>query len=472
MKNKDNIIFFFIGDILASVIGFLIAYFSRFYWFTNIIPVYYGIPNISNYIKIYIVFLLIFPIIFYFSNLYYFPRSRSKIDEIINITIAILITVFLTFSTILYYRVYHQRDIDPAQALEPARIFIIYLFFISTIIFSLIRLSIGYGIELARKLGYQLQNVIIAGFSELSIPIADIMLSRKELGYNLVAFVDDIEQGTYKGIPILNKIDNIVEYCRNLKAHILITAFKSSEHEKLLKVLKKTHNEMIEIKVVPDLLDYIALSTGIENLFGIPIINLNETPLRGINAIIKRIFDIIISLIALIILSPIFLIIAILIKLTSKGPIIYCQERVSLDGAKFTIYKFRSMYVDAESKTGPVMADPNDMRRTPIGAILRKLNLDELPQFYNVLKGDMSVVGPRPERPEFVTEFKEKFPQYILRHKVKPGITGWAQINGYRGKSSIKKRLEFDLFYIENWSLLFDIKIMFLSFFKAFKHAY
>jgi Undecaprenyl-phosphate glucose phosphotransferase len=472
MKNRDNITFFFIGDIIASVLSFIIAYFSRFFWLTNIVPVYYGVPHFSNYIKIYFIFLVIFPIIFYLNNLYYFPRTRSKLDEVINIAVALFITVFLTFAVILYYRVYHQRAIDPAKALEPARIFIIYLFFISLILFSAIRLLIRKGIEIARKLGYQLQNVIIAGYSELSIPIAHILQSHKELGYNIVAFVDDAEPSTYQGIPVLNKLDNIVEYCQTLQVNTLITAFKSTEHEKLLKVLNATHNEMIEIKVVPDLLDYISLSTGIENLFGIPIINLNETPLKGINAVIKRIFDIIISSLALIILSPLFLIIAILIKLTSKGPVIYKQERISLDGAKFTIYKFRSMYVDAEKDTGPIMADPNDKRKTPIGAILRKLNLDELPQFYNVLKGDMSVVGPRPERPEFVSEFKEKFPQYMLRHKVKSGITGWAQINGLRGKSSIKKRLEYDLFYIENWSLLFDIKILLLSLFKAFKHAY
>jgi FlaA1/EpsC-like NDP-sugar epimerase len=286
MKNRDNITFFFIGDIIASVLSFIIAYFSRFFWLTNIVPVYYGVPHFSNYIKIYFIFLVIFPIIFYLNN---FPRTRSKLDEVINIAVALFITVFLTFAVILYYRVYHQRAIDPAKALEPARIFIIYLFFISLILFSAIRLLIRKGIEIARKLGYQLQNVIIAGYSELSIPIAHILQSHKELGYNIVAFVDDAEPSTYQGIPVLNKLDNIVEYCQTLQVNTLITAFKSTEHEKLLKVLNATHNEMIEIKVVPDLLDYISLSTGIENLFGIPIINLNETPLKGINAVIKRI---------------------------------------------------------------------------------------------------------------------------------------------------------------------------------------
>ena len=183
--------------------------------------------------------------------------------------------------------------------------------------------------------------------------------------------------------------------------------------------------------------------------------------------------DFLLSLIALIILSPLFFIITILIKLTSRGSVIYRQERISLDGKKFTIYKFRSMHVDAEKGTGPMMTDPDDRRKTKIGAVLRSLNLDELPQFYNVLKGDMSIVGPRPERPEFVSEFRDQFPQYMLRHKVKPGITGWAQINGCRGKdSNMKRRLELDLFYIENWSILFDLKIIVMSFYKAFQQAY
>jgi len=471
MKTRDYTLLFFLGDISASVISFALAYYFRFYWLTNLIPVYFGIPSFFHYIKIFVVFTLVWPVVFYVSRLYYLPKGRSRFDELLSIAFSLFIAIFITFALILYYRVYHQRDIDPAQALEPARIFIIYLLIISIIVYSLIRLLIRHIIETLRKLGFHLENVIIAGFNELSKPVADKILAHRELGYNLAAFVDECESGYYKGVPVLNKLDNIVECCNKLNASSLIIAFKAEEHEKLLKVLNNTHNELIEIKVVPSILDYIALSTGLEYFQGIPIINLNETPLKGINALLKRIIDIIASLIILITFSPLFLIIALLIKLTSKGPVIYKQERISLDGRRFIIYKFRSMYIDAEAN-GPTMTDPEDSRRTGIGKILRRLNLDELPQFFNVLKGDMSIVGPRPERPEFVNIFRDKFPQYMLRHKVKPGITGWAQINGLRGKTSISKRLEYDLYYIENWSLLFDLKILLLSLFKAFKEAY
>ena len=470
MRIKDSIFIYFSGDILASALSFAIAYYLRFY--SGLIPVYFGIPSLMQYFIIFIVFTCIWPIAFYINKLYYLPRSRSKIDEIISLGITLFVSVFATFAVILYYRVYHQRTLDPAEALEPARIFIIYLLVISIIVYSLMRLLIRFLIEASRKLGYQFENVIIAGFNDLSIPLADRIFEHKELGYNLVAFIDDIEPATYKGIPVLDKIDDILEYSNKLKVTTLIIAFKAQDHEKLIKVLQATHSELLDVKVIPDLLDYIALSTGLEEFLGVPIINLNETPLKGINTIIKRVMDFVLSLITLIALSPLLALIALLIKITSRGPAIYTQERISLDGEKFIIYKFRSMQVDAE-KEGPMMTDLDDERKTKFGALLRVLNFDELPQFYNVLKGDMSIVGPRPERPEFVTEFKDQFPQYMLRHKVKPGITGWAQINGCRGKScNMKRRLELDLFYIENWSILFDLKIIIMSFYKAFQQAY
>jgi Undecaprenyl-phosphate glucose phosphotransferase len=473
MKIKDSTFIYFIGDIAASALSFILAYYSRFYWFTGIIPVYFGIPSLLQYTTIYIVFTMIWPIAFYMYRLYYLPRSRSRIDEIISMAVMLFVSVFATFAAILYYRVYHQRTVDPANVLEPARIFIIYLLVISIIIFSLMRLFIRFIIETSRRLGYQLENVIIAGFNELSLPLAERIFTHKELGYNLVAFIDDNEPTTYQGIPVLNKLDDILEYCEKMKVSTLIVAFKAQQHLKLMKVLKATHSALIDVKVIPDLLDYIALSTGLEEFLGIPIINLNETPLKGINAVIKRVMDCQLSLIALAILSPLLILIALVIKLTSKGSVIYKQERISLDGARFMIYKFRSMYTDAEKETGVIMTAPDDKRKTKVGSILRALNFDELPQFYNVLKGDMSIVGPRPERPEFVDEFRDQFPQYMLRHKVRPGITGWAQINGCRGKTAnMKRRLELDLFYIENWSILFDLKIMIMSFYRAFKQAY
>ncbi|HET9314775.1 MAG TPA: exopolysaccharide biosynthesis polyprenyl glycosylphosphotransferase, partial [Vicinamibacteria bacterium] len=255
----------------------------------------------------------------------------------------------------------------------------------------------------------------------------------------------------------------------------LYVALPLDQHAKLLKLIKNVSNECLDIKVVPDLVQYATIKAALEDLDGIPIISLNEVPLRGWNSMLKRVMDMALGGVALLFLSPVFLAIALAIKLRGgRGPVFYCQERVSVDGKAFQMWKFRSMRHDAERETGPVWAQAEDPRRTPIGIWLRRYNLDELPQLINVVLGDMSLVGPRPERPPFVRQFKERIPQYMLRHRVKSGITGWAQVNGWRGNSSIEKRIEYDLYYIENWSLLLDVKILILTLFRGFgqDHAY
>ena len=231
---------------------------------------------------------------------------------------------------------------------------------------------------------------------------------------------------------------------------------------------------MIEIRVVPDLYQLAALQGGVEEFEGMFLINLQGSPLYGWNRILKRGADIVFSLIAILLTSPLMLVIVAVTKLTSKGPVFYRQARMGLDGREFQMLKFRSMRIDAEKETGPVWAKENDPRRTRFGSFLRRTSLDELPQFFSVLKGDMSIVGPRPERPVFIEEFRRKIPKYMLRHKMKAGITGWAQVNGWRGNTSLEKRIEYDLFYIKNWSLFFDLKIMWLTIWKGLisKNAY
>jgi Undecaprenyl-phosphate glucose phosphotransferase len=243
---------------------------------------------------------------------------------------------------------------------------------------------------------------------------------------------------------------------------------------KMLDLLESTSREMVDVKVVPDLLQVIALRARLEDLDGVPIINVNDVPLQGINSFVKRIIDVGISAAALLVLALPFGLISLAVKLTSRGPVFYRQERMGLDGKSFTIVKFRSMFDDAERETGPVWAKPADPRVTAFGKFLRRSNLDELPQLWNVLRGDMSIVGPRPERPHFVAQFKHKIPQYMLRHKVKSGLTGWAQVNGWRGNTPLEKRIEYDLYYIENWSVSLDMKIMWLTLLKGFfhRHAY
>ena len=251
-------------------------------------------------------------------------------------------------------------------------------------------------------------------------------------------------------------------------------ALPLSAHNRMEKILENLGEETVDIKVVPDLLQFMNLQAGVEDLDGLPVINLTESPFYGWNLITKRISDIVFSTLAIIVSGPLLVVIAIVIKLESKGSIVFRQERIGLDGKEFEMLKFRSMRMDAEDKTGPVWASSDDERRTRLGTFLRKTSFDELPQLFNVLAGDMSLVGPRPERPVFVNEFRKSIPKYMLRLKVKAGLTGWAQVNGWRGNTSLEKRIEFDLYYIKNWSLLFDLKIILMTFWKGFinPHAY
>jgi Undecaprenyl-phosphate glucose phosphotransferase len=275
-------------------------------------------------------------------------------------------------------------------------------------------------------------------------------------------------------LPLLGGLDAAAEIATRESVDHLYVALPPEQHVQMLQLIEHTSRECVDVKVVPDLLQVIALRARLDDLDGVPVININDVPLQGFNSIVKRAIDIAISAAALIVLAIPFSIIALLVKLTSRGEVFYTQERMGLDGKPFMIYKFRSMYEDAEAASGPVFASEQDPRRTPLGKLLRRSNVDELPQLWNALKGEMSIVGPRPERPLFVAQFKDKIPQYMLRHKVKAGITGWAQVHGWRGNTSIEKRIEYDLYYIENWSVRLDLKIMWLTLVRGFfhKHAY
>jgi Undecaprenyl-phosphate glucose phosphotransferase len=320
------------------------------------------------------------------------------------------------------------------------------------------------------RAGIGTKRVLIAGAGELGRVVAEKILQHRELGYHVVGFVDDRAGGDYlgyRGLPLLGTLEDASEIVRQENIDHLYVALPLEEHTKMLDVIESTSREMVDVKVVPDLVQFLALRARLEDLDGVPIINIHDVPLQGINAFIKRVIDIAISATALLILAIPGAIIALLIKWTSPGPVFYRQERMGLDGRPFTVYKFRSMRVDAEEVTGPVWARDDDPRCTPVGRFLRKTDIDEVPQIWNVLKGDMSIVGPRPERPFFVDQFKHRFPQYMLRHKVKAGITGWAQVNGWRGNTSLEKRIEFDLYYIENWSVSLDLKIMWMTIFRG-----
>ena len=332
------------------------------------------------------------------------------------------------------------------------------------------REAVRQALERRWRAGIGLKRILIAGAGDLGRMVADRILQHREFGYQVVGFIDDRAGGDhigYRGLPLLGTLAEVADIAQRERVDHLYVALPLEEHVKLLDLIEITSRECIDVKVVPDLLQFIAMRARLEDLDGLPIININDVPLQGFNAWLKRVIDIVLSSGALLVMGIPLAIIAVLVKWTSSGPVFYPQERMGLDGKAFTVYKFRSMYADAEDDSGPIWAREDDPRATPVGRWLRRLDLDELPQFWNVLKGDMSIVGPRPERPFFVEQFKHRIPQYMLRHKVKAGITGWAQVNGWRGNTSLEKRIEYDLYYIENWSVSLDLKIMWLTVFRG-----
>jgi Undecaprenyl-phosphate glucose phosphotransferase len=302
--------------------------------------------------------------------------------------------------------------------------------------------------------------------------ITQKILAHREMGFEVVGFLDDDpgKTGTMVcGVPVLGSLKQAEEILASHNIDQVYLALPLDAHKKMLQMLELMARECVEIKLVPDILQYVALNAAMEDVDGTPVINLSQVPLQGWNSMVKRGMDIAVALAAILALLPFLPLVALAIWLEDRGPIFYRQERMGLDGKSFMILKLRSMRVNAESSSGPVWAIRDDPRRTRVGSFLRHTSIDELPQLWNVLTGDMSIVGPRPERPTFVREFKHKIPRYMLRHRVKSGITGWAQVHGWRGNTSIKKRIQYDLYYIQNWSLSLDFKILWMTVRHALK---
>jgi Undecaprenyl-phosphate glucose phosphotransferase len=411
------------------------------------------------------------PLAYQFQGIYRLRRGRSRVDDFFTVFIGTIIAVVLGIVSTLFYQAYYVSDaLKDIGAFEVSRlVWGLFLVFNVALTFGL-REVVREVLERRWRAGIGTKRILIAGAGELGRVVAEKILQHRELGYQVIGFVDDRAGGDhlgYRGLPLLGTLADAAEIVRQENIDHLYVALPLEEHIKMLDVIESTSREMVDVKVVPDLVQFLALRARLEDLDGVPIINIHDVPLQGVNALIKRIIDIAISGAALMVLAIPCSIIALFIKWTSPGPVFYRQERMGLDGRPFTVFKFRSMRQNAEDVTGPIWARDDDPRCTPVGRFLRKTDLDELPQIWNVLRGDMSVVGPRPERPFFVDQFKHRFPQYMLRHKVKAGITGWAQVNGWRGNTSLEKRIEFDLYYIENWSVSLDLKIMWMTLFRG-----
>lgn len=325
-----------------------------------------------------------------------------------------------------------------------------------------------------RKRGFNLKHILLVGYSRAAEGYIDRINANPQWGYIVRGILDDeVEAGTiYKGVKVLGCIDNLNIILPENKLDEIAITLGISQYARLEEVVNMCEKSGVHTKFIPDYNHIIPTKPYTEDLLGLPVINIRYVPLSNtVNMVMKRIVDLIGSLVALVIFSPVMLITAIAVKCTSPGPIFYSQERVGLHNRPFKMYKFRSMR-EAEVKNG--WTTKNDPRVTGVGRFIRKTSIDELPQLYNVLRGDMSLVGPRPERPFYVEKFREEIPRYMVKHQVRPGMTGWAQINGYRGDTSIRKRIDYDLYYIENWTIGLDFKILFLTFFKGFinKNAY
>ena len=358
-----------------------------------------------------------------------------------------------------------------------SRPMVLYFFVINIVLETVERNLIRMVLRSMRARGYNLKHILLVGYSRAAEGYIDRVKQNPEWGYHIAGILDDQKAlgEEYKGIRVLGKIQDLQSILdMNVLDEIAIT-LSIDQFSNLGAIVAVCEKSGVHTKFIPDYNNIIPTRPYMEDLLGLPVIHIRHVPLtNGLNKFMKRTVDIFGAIVAIILFSPVMLVTAILVKVTSPGPVIFCQERVGLHNRPFKMYKFRSMEVQAPSDEKSKWTTPHDPRVTPVGRFIRKTSIDEMPQFFNVLKGDMSLVGPRPERPFFVEKFKEETPRYMVKHQVRPGLTGWAQVNGYRGDTSITKRIECDLYYIENWTLGLDFKILFLTIFKGFinKNAY
>jgi Undecaprenyl-phosphate glucose phosphotransferase len=449
-----------LADLVMLAAAFGLAYWTRFY---SGLP-HESIPEARDSATLLAMALVIFPIALRQANLYTTNRARSHLSEVFEIFKATL------FATLLL--VAARYFISDRYSRMTIAIFMVYSF----IAIAAVRLFFRAFFNALRRRGFNLKTILVVGAGDLGARVIETIDQHRELGFKVVGVLSRHAEkigGTVKGAKVIGLVSEISAVLDGQRVDQVIIALPIEEQPQLKALMEELAQRPVDVKVVPDLYQYRTLRSGLEEFGGLPIISLQGDPLHGWNLVLKRFFDVVFSALALVLISPLMIAIAVLVKLSSRGPVFYAQERMGIDGRTFRMLKFRTMREGAEEQ-GAQMAAPDDPRRTPFGSLLRRLSIDELPQLFNVLLGDMSLVGPRPERPVFIEEFRKQIPRYHLRHMVKAGITGWAQVNGLRGQTSIQKRIEYDLYYIENWSLLLDLKIVLRTALGGFlsKNAY
>jgi len=438
------------GDLVVVAACWLLAYVVRFYVVGP--PLRSGIPPLYPYLLMLLPILVVWGVSFRAFDLYRPRRIASHLSEAADLAKASSLGALVLVAVMTFlFREY-----------EYSRVVIVYFWLLSIAAVWLARGTFREALRFARRRGYNLRYAVVVGDGELAATVVSRLAARTDVGIEVLGVVGDDKEG----MGGARRLGGYSDLRAVLDAHVVdhvILALVHEDYGRLGGLLEAVGDEPVTIHVVPDLFRFASLRGGVEEFEGMPFIHLRDSPLHGWNQVTKRVFDLVFSGALLIGLAPVLLLLALGVKLTSRGPVLYRQERMGLDGQRFRMLKLRTMRVDAEAGTGPVWAAEDDPRRVPYGALLRRLSLDELPQFVNVLRGEMSVVGPRPERPFFVEQFRRTVPGYMLRHKVKSGVTGWAQVNGLRGNTSLEKRIQYDLEYIERWSLWLDVKIIVLT---------
>lgn len=453
-------VFFISFDVFLVSFAWLAAYWFRFY--SGLFSIEKGIPSLGLYFSHLWLVCLVWIVVFKHFGMYKSQRFSNWSKQLWLIIKACTMGIFVLLA--LTYLGWGKDDPFSRLAFGWFWVFSIGAVFLGRIFIR------GLMSELRRQ-GFNIKYAVLVGEGDTAIQLTDKINSYKELGYEIVGILvsSQWKEDDFYGLPVLGKIEDLTSVIASHKVDTVFITLPLSQMQNvadLVEVLSATH---VDVKIIPDIAGLLTVGGSVEEFEGMPVISLQECPIQGGDLLIKRTFDILLSGIGLVLLSPLLLIIALLVKLTSRGPILYKQERVTLDGTRFFIYKFRTMYTDAE-KSGPGWTVKDDPRVTPIGRFLRRWSLDELPQLWNVLVGDMSLVGPRPERPFFIKRFRDRIPSYMLRHKVPAGLTGLAQIHGLRGDTSIEERLKYDLLYIKNWSILLDIKIIILTLLKGLRN--
>ena len=393
-------------------------------------------------------------------------RGRTLVDQLFALYTGIGLAAVLIFAAIELANLgqsYSRLTILPAVLL-------------AAVLMTLERYLLRHYETRLRRRGIGTERVLMVGASEGSEVLIRRMTMFPQYGFHVVGVIRDdaSPQESYVGVPVVGNLGDLPVLVKELKVDQVFLALPASQRDRLLHLIKLCEDENLEFKIVPDLLEIMSTRVAADAIDGLPLVGIRRNQMRGGAAIVKRSIDIVVSALLLVLFSPVLLAVAILIKLTMPGPLLFRQERIGLNRKPFVIYKFRSMIPDAEAKTGPVVATPGDDRVTQLGRVLRRLSMDELPQLFNVLRGDMSLVGPRPQPTFFDQRYSGEVPRYLERQQVRPGLTGWAEVNDLRGAAPIADRTMYDVYYIENWSLTLDLKCVVLTAMRMFSqhHAY